>query len=353
MGRASVVAMATSVLAVALMMSSPAGAQPRQPTDEDRAGARAAATAGLSAIQTSSWSEAVDLFTRAESLMHAPTHLLYLARSQAKLGRLVRARETYLKLVREALPPSAPKAFADAQASATTEVSEMESRIPTAKVVVEGDGAAKATVTMDGATVSAALTGIPFPIDPGEHEFKAHTDDRESEIVKVAFADGSRETRTVTLKLSIRSAPKPANVVKPLPASAPAPAVAEAPVVTSPSAGLRTGAIVAFGVGVVGVAAGTVFMLQSRSKSNDADALCPGGPCPLSKRAEIADLDDGASSAATLSWVGYGVGVAGLATGAALYVISRRRAEPAKQGRLSPLLTGTPRGAFAGLEGAF
>src|ERR1700709_1363758 len=58
-------------------------------TDDDRAGARVAATEGVKAINEKRWADAADLFTRAESLVHSPVHLLYLARAQEKLGKLV------------------------------------------------------------------------------------------------------------------------------------------------------------------------------------------------------------------------------------------------------------------------
>ena len=66
--------------------------------------------AGAAAFKDQRWAEAVDLFKRAESMVHAPTHLLYLARAQDKLGHLVEAHEAYLKIVKEPLPPNPPKA---------------------------------------------------------------------------------------------------------------------------------------------------------------------------------------------------------------------------------------------------
>ncbi len=84
-------------------------------TDEARASARAAATQGLHALQEGRYKDALDLCTRAESLMHAPTHLLLIARAQTKLGHLVEAREAYIKIERDHLAANAPRAFLDAQ----------------------------------------------------------------------------------------------------------------------------------------------------------------------------------------------------------------------------------------------
>ena len=62
-------------------------------SDEEKAGARAAATQGQAAYEKKNWAEALDLFTRAESLVHSPVHLLYKARALVQLGQLVKARE--------------------------------------------------------------------------------------------------------------------------------------------------------------------------------------------------------------------------------------------------------------------
>ncbi|MGC4065119.1 MAG: hypothetical protein QM784_10830 [Polyangiaceae bacterium] len=67
-------------------------------------------------------------FNRAEKLVHAPTHLLYIARSNVKLGYLVRAQEAYQQLIREQLGASAPQAFRDAQGAAERELAESRRR---------------------------------------------------------------------------------------------------------------------------------------------------------------------------------------------------------------------------------
>src|SRR4051812_32878443 len=77
-------------------------------TDEQRSGARAAATAGGKAYGDGQWEQSIDMFSRAETLVHSPVHLLYMGRAHEKLGQLVRARESYLRITNEELPASAP-----------------------------------------------------------------------------------------------------------------------------------------------------------------------------------------------------------------------------------------------------
>src|SRR3954470_9224650 len=70
-------------------------------TDMERAGARSAASSGADAFDAGKYQDALAMFQRAESLVHSPVHLSYIAQCQVKLGQLVEANETYLKLKRE------------------------------------------------------------------------------------------------------------------------------------------------------------------------------------------------------------------------------------------------------------
>src|SRR6187549_840441 len=107
-------------------------------TDLERATARDAANNGRAAFDAGKYEKAIDYLSRAEQLVHSPTHLLFMARAQAKLGRLVAAHETYLKITRENLAPNAPKAFVSAQAAAETEQDALDDRLPSVTVVLQG-----------------------------------------------------------------------------------------------------------------------------------------------------------------------------------------------------------------------
>jgi hypothetical protein len=305
-------------------------------TDDDRAGARVAATEGVKAINEKRWADAADLFSRAESLVHSPVHLLYLARAQEKLGKLVNARENYTKIIREKYAPDAPDAFRQAQASAQQESSGLDARL--AAITIKLDGVKGAvTVTNDGEKVPPALIGLPLPVDPGSHTFVATGTDLKSDPVTVTLAEGGRESITLTVKLApgTQSPDAAAAVPSTAPAAAPAPGATAAPaaatsappgtadqVASGGSNGAKIGGFVALGVGVVGVGLGTVFLLESRSKKSDADALCHSNGCPLSQKSQIDSLDDSYTSDGTISVVGYGVGAAGLITGVILLAVS-------------------------------
>ena len=286
-------------------------------TDEPRAAARVAATEGLHALQQGRYKDAVELCTRAESLMHAPTHLLLIARAQAKLGNLVEAQEAYIKIERDHLAPNAPRAFTDAQAAATEEEEALAPRVPTLKVDVAGADGKDVDVTLDGVSLPAALIGMAGPINPGSHTLRAKSSNAVSEPVTVTITEGAKQTATLTLT--------------PLAATAAEPAETSAAATLSPSddsratasrSGLRAGGWLAMGLGGAGVTVGTVFVVKNHQDRNDANALCGSQGCPASRRADVVSFDDGANSSATIAWVSYGVGAAGLITGTALLLLS-------------------------------
>ena len=317
------------VAALALVVASTGvGSAAYAQTDEARASARAAATQGLHAMQEGHYKEALDLCTRAESLMHAPTHLLLIARVQTKLGHLVEAQEAYIKIVREHLAASAPHAFVDAQSAANDEQAALAPRVPTLKVDVEGATSSDMQVTIDGAPFASALVGMASPVNPGTHTLAVTSSTATAEPVTVTIAEGARQAVTLTLKPSAvaEATPEP-------PASSTPEAPAEAPARHS---GLAAAGWIGVGVGVAGLAVGTVFVIKNHSDRNSANGLCGSMGCPDSKRSEIASFDKSANSASTLSWVSYGVGAAGLVTGAVLLWVSHGKPARPQSGQVVP-----------------
>jgi PEGA domain len=157
--------------AFALLTLSPAArAQTAQTvSDADRAAARELATEGLQLQQAGNFADALDRFDRAQAVFSAPTHLLHIAECEAALGKLVEAAETYRTLVRTPLPAGAPGAFVQAQQEGAAELSLLEPRIPSIRVLVRPRAQPNMTVQIDGQPMSAALIGVQRPTDPGTH----------------------------------------------------------------------------------------------------------------------------------------------------------------------------------------
>jgi hypothetical protein len=336
-------AIGTILVAAGLVTAPPAGAQ----TKEQKAGARAAAESGGDAFDAGRYAEAADLFERAERLMHAPPHLLYAARSHAKLGHLVEARELYLTLTRERLPDSAPRAFRDAQQMGEKELADIEPRLPYVSVVVQGGaGATSLRVTRNGEPMPAELLGVPTPVNPGDYSYQALADGMESTATTLKVREGVRETVLLTL----RAIP---GYVKPTAApSAAAPATgsaangsltSEPPSDSASSDGgrpLLIGSLAGFGVAIAGGVVGTVFMLKSKDTANKSDASfgqCDPGCTPDQQRA-IQSFDDDSVTQSGIGIASYIVGGLGLGTGITLLILDQNRSNVASRSNVTPLI---------------
>ena len=283
---------------------------------QEKAAAREAAEAGAQAFDEGRYKDSVDLFRRAEAVVHATPHLLYLARANVKLGDLVQAREHYLAIVNEGLPPGANDFLKETRSTAESELEALEPRVPRVTIVVQGDNDDGLVVTMDDGPVLPALLGVPQPLNPGTHRFKAVTHTAESSVTALEVREGARETVMLTLRPGATAASGGNHA-----------GASEADSGTAGgTSGMRIGAYAAFGVGAVGVGLGTLFLFQHLSVQSDADDLyaeCKkradcGTP---SVRDAVEEKDDEAESKALLAGIGYGVGALGIGTGIALLLL--------------------------------
>jgi tetratricopeptide (TPR) repeat protein len=327
--------------------------------DSERAAARAAAEAGDKAFKEGNYEEAADYFTRAENIMHAPTLLLFVARSHAKLGRLVLAREAYIKIQREQLAADAPAAFRAAQDSANQELAEIEKRIAQLTIRVDGPPREAVRVAMDGQTIPSDMIGLPYPSDPGAHTLQVSAEGYQPKEVEVRLEEGASREVSVSLAANAGSAAQetepPSEDQESSGTKGSAFAADAAPAQSDPGNGLRLGAYIGFGVGIVGAGLGTLFIVQRGGAQDDADGLFEACAAAGNGRScndpdaisEIQDLDDEVASKGTLAAVSYVVGGVGLAAGVVLYLLS----DPgdSTEAQLTPYFTGTS----AGVVGRF
>jgi len=202
--------------AVALaMMARPAFGQ----SAADKATARQLATQGIQYYQQGKHADALDLLQRAEQLYDAPVHLIYIARTQAALGKVVDASETYRRLVRTDLPAGAPQAFKDAVTDAQKELQQLEPKIPSLRIDVVPADAKGLQLKVDGEVVSSVIVGINRPTNPGKHTVEAAAANYDTATASVDLAPGAKQT----LKLQMHSSPGAPAPVGPTSAAAPPP----------------------------------------------------------------------------------------------------------------------------------
>jgi hypothetical protein len=303
------------LFAIALGFAAASPGVARAQTDHDRAAARSAADAGADAFEQGHFERSLEFFGRAEQLVHAPPHLLYMARSLAKLGRLVDAREAYFKLINEQLPATSPKAFKSAQEQAENEIGDIETRIAYITVTIRGRDATKAALSIDHTNVPAAEQGIPLPMDPGTHVFSAHTDQARSNEITVTLRDGTKESVELTL-----SEPAVEAVAAPVPPSS----TQQEPTDRGGSGTVRrVVAYSALGVGAVAAGVGTYFLvsfLDSHHKANEIYGCDATSSCTDDEITAVGRHDHDAKIAGDWAIAAYAVSAVGIATGVVLLV---------------------------------
>jgi hypothetical protein len=256
-----------------------------------------------------------------------------MARSLEKLGRLVEAREAYLKLASEKLPASAPNAFKSAQASGETELNGIEGRLSHVTLQVRGDQAETAVPIMDGAELPSAMIGIPIPVDPGTHKFSARSEHGSSKEVSVTLQEGARQTVELALSEGTSSSPTSSSPKEERPSTS---VVADASPAERGGSAQRTWGFVTLGAGAVIAGVGTGFLVSSLNADAEAERLyaCDDTPerCSDTEQTLIRDKEAEVKKSRAIAITGFVLGGAVMATGLVL-VLTADSDEDADQAR--------------------
>lgn len=315
-------AAALSALAGLWALAAAARADGSAPTDDEKAAARILGTDGVKLAMSGDCTHAVDKLTRAEALVHAPTTAVPLAQCDIKLGRLVAGTEILNRVVRETLAPGAPKSWVDAKQQAQSLLDATTPRIPKLRIHVDRPGGIDANlkVTVDGENVPAVLLDNEYPTDPGTRRVSALEPGAPAVETDVVMTEG--QTQAVMLHLQ---APAPAAVA---PAVAPAPSVTGSASLApgpEPAQGPnRAPAYVLFSVGGAGIVVGSVFGILALGAKSSLTSTCHDLVCPTSSQSEISAY----KTDPVISTVGWGVGVAGLAVGTVLFFTAHSESAP-------------------------
>lgn len=182
------------LLLASMCCASPAAAQTTQASpQQDKSVAVALAERGWDHYEAHRYTEALHAFREAEAKAHAPAFLLMVARCNVKLGRLLDARAAYRLIVDEKLAPGAPPAFAEAKASATEELAEVEARTPTVEVTVTGTTPAGLEMILDGLPIQRST---PVQRDPGAHTLVVRWPGRRPLTRDVQLSEGTGRDRS-------------------------------------------------------------------------------------------------------------------------------------------------------------
>lgn len=203
--------------------------------------------------------------------------------------------------------------------------------------------AAGMKVLRDGEELGAAAWGSAMPVDPGTHRVEVTAPGKKpwSEEIEVPAAAGTVSLRVPPLQEAALSESADALTLAP-PIE---PASSTTPLGEDAAAGPGAAVWITGGVGVAGIAAGTVFALLSRSSASDAASQpCAdvaddrGYRCDSQEAAERRNgLLDTANRQRVLGYVGFGVGGAALLTSALLLLTADDPGDEAEPSALGDL----------------
>lgn len=306
-----------------------------EPSPADKDAVLQAYREGRTLVAAGRYAEGCAAFERAKALDPTALNLLLsLADCQEKLGHTATAWNQLgeaAALARAAGDGRAAEATRRADALAPRLV-RLRIEVPTAS------RAPGLVITRNGAPVPEALWGAALPVDPGELALRATAPGRRPFETTV---DARAEGTTIPLVV-----PALAPEIVAAQTNSPRPADAA----REPALGAqRTAALVAAGVGAVGLGVGTMYGLRALDRqeaSND-------GPCDASNfcDAEGLALRADALEAADVSTLAFAVGAGALGLGVVLWVTAPD--VPPERAALHAGLGPTPRGAFAYVGGAF
>jgi hypothetical protein len=299
------------------------------PGPEEIAAARTLGIEGIKLADDGDCAGAIEKLQRAEDLYHAPTILGRLGECQVNIGKIVLGTENLNKVAREELGPKAPEAFKAAQVRAKGVLDAALPRIAKLTVTVAGAAAdVKVTVKIDGVEISAAMLGVARPTDPGTRKVEASAPGYLTSTDTATLPEGG--AGTVALKLVVDPNAKTAETT---PKDKP---TVEAPKAIAPSGSgsSNTGGWVVVGIGAAGIAVGSVFGVMALGKKSTLDTHCVSKLCPASSSSDI----DSLKSTATISTIGFAVGILGVGIGAAMLLSSgsAEASPPPKSGWVRP-----------------
>lgn len=320
-------------LALACIVLAPKRAH-AEPTEADRATARALALEGHAALTSRDYATAIDRFERADALVHAPTLVVDWARSLQGMGRFVEAHEKYELVLREGVDSSAPKSWARALEDAKRELEELRPRLAWITVtLIEPDNA---TVRIDGVVVPPAAVGVKRAADPGFPKVRVSADGYEP--FEQTLTVGPGEERNVEVSLKKRQDRK---LQQAQPDSDAAYRARPGPSVR------RITTYALLGVGAAGLVTGGVTGILALHKRSQLADACRHDRCLPSQRSRIHSYHlYGTTSGVTLA-----VGLASLGGGLALLFTEPKADADKLQSRagVRPVLSPF----FLGAEGSF
>jgi hypothetical protein len=202
----------------------------------------------------------------------------------------------------------------DIRQECAARLGEVTAKIPTILFTVldaSGQDLKAVKITMDSELLTARLDGKALAVDPGEHMFTFDAAGQPKVTKTFTLREGEKDrpevVRLVAAEMPAPPPPVAAQVSRPALPSTPAPP-------SPPKATLgpqKIVALVAGGVGLVGLVVGGSFGVAAISKKSAAQSACPGVVCTTEQGVDAWRSAHGAGNVSNVGFILGGVGVAG------------------------------------------
>lgn len=271
----------------------------------DSSVAQALFDAGRQLMKEGNYAAACAKFAESQRIEPADGTLMNLAACHVKQGKTATAWSEFNDALTGAMRAGDEARIKEAKRQVDTLEPEL-SRLR----IVAAHGEAGLEIRLDDTLLGSATLGLAIPVDPGEHRVTVRAPGYAAWQTRVSVAPRARKELAVP---ALHRLPRRIGETHSVPRVA-KPQVHDSAVDRSSSAPLA--AYVIGGVGVVGLGVGTYFGLKAGSKKRDSEDECHNGACTPDGAALLRDAD----SAAWVSNVGFGVGVAGIGIATYLFV---------------------------------
>jgi hypothetical protein len=298
--------MRSSRFAALLVLSSLLATSVASAQGEGAAAAEVLFNQGREAMERKDYDAACQRFRESEQIDPAPGTKLNLADCEEKRGRLATAWELFRAVPRD-LPESDER-----YGIAMTRAAALEKRLPTLTLRLAAGAPATTKVRVGSAAIGSGSFGVALPLDPGKHSLVIEAPGHEPRTIEIELVEGQPQTLDVV--------PGTATAVPGPPAPVP-----DGPARAASSSGKKTLGYVFGGIGLVGVAVGSVAGVIVLSKKRTFDEECRDDRC--SQLGD--DARDSGRAIARISTAGFIVGALGLGAGAYFILTADSKSETA------------------------
>jgi hypothetical protein len=289
------------------------------------------------------------MFAKSYQLDPLPGALFTEAECEAVWGKVATAMEHYQAFLKSltALSPDRRAKFDERRDLALQKVAALGPLASDLTIDVAPSSPKGLTVKRNGVVVDREAYGVSKKVDPGEYTIVAEIEGRNAWERRVTLGRGERARIEVPWLESSNTTPagpttEPASTV----------ATTSAPSPRAESTGgstARTLAYFAGGIGVGGLAAGIITGALAVKDKRVIEDNCPERRC----NATGLDALETGRAAATVSNIGFSVGIAGAAAATILWIVSTPGQEAAEPRAVRPIFVATEHGAGLGVGGAF